>query len=134
MGDERERGTVKALSLDQVLRVHEALIDRFGGEPGVRDAGLLESALARPFAEFDGVEAHPEMYEKAAALMHGLAMNHPFVDGNKRVALAATLIFLRINGYRLLLGSTKRYALTMRVAEGLATQVDLAEILRGAID
>ncbi len=66
--------------------------------------------------------------------MHGLAMNHPFVDGNKRVALAATLIFLRINGYRLLLGSTQRYALTMRVAEGLATQVDLAEILRGAID
>ncbi len=65
---------MKALSRDQVLRLHEALIDRFGGEPGVRNAGLLESALARPFAEFDGVEAHPEMHEKAAKKLYPYSM------------------------------------------------------------
>ena len=125
---------MNALSLEQVLRLHARLIERFGGEAGVRDPGLLESALARPFAEFGGVEAHPQVHEKAAALLHGLAMNHPFVDGNKRVALAALLIFLEVNGYRLALESEERYELTMRVASGSLTLEGLAENLRDAID
>jgi death-on-curing protein len=125
---------VKLLSLDQVLRLHARLIERFGGEAGVRDLGLLESALARPFAEFGGVEAHSEVHEKAAALMHGLAMNHPFLDGNKRVALAATLIVLELNGYRLALGSGERYELTMRLAAGSLALEGLMETLRDTID
>ena len=125
---------MNALSFEQVLRLHARLIERFGGEAGVRDLGLLESAVARPFAEFGGVEAHPEAHEKAAALMHGLAMNHPFVDGNKRVALATLLIFLEVNGHRLALGSAERYELTMRGAAGSVTLAGLVEVLRGAID
>ena len=125
---------MKALSLEQVLRLHARLIERFGGETGVRDLGLLESALARPFAEFGGVEAHSQVHEKAAALMHGLATNHPFVDGNKRVALAALLIFLDVNGYRLAMASEERYELTMQVASGSLTVEEVAEILRDAVD
>ena len=79
---------MKRLTTAQVLRLHATLIDRFGGQHGVRDVGPLESALERPFAEFGGTEAFPTLPEKAAALMHGLAKNHPFIDGNKRVALS----------------------------------------------
>jgi death-on-curing protein len=125
---------VKALATEQVLRLHESLIERFGGEPGLRDLGLLQGALARPFAEFGGVEAHTGVHEKAGALLHGLASNHPFVDGNKRVALAATLVFLQINGYRLALDQEQRYELTMRVADGSLSQTGLASLLHGVID
>lgn len=125
---------MKAPSADQVLRLHDALIARFGGAPGVRDLAALEGALARPFAEFAGQEAHPAVHDKAAALMHGLASSHPVVDGNKRVALATTLVFLRVNGYRLALDSAQRFEVTMRVAEGSVGVEELSRILRPVID
>ncbi len=83
-------------TLHEALALHEALIARFGGSPGVRDMGALESALHRPHSGY-----YDRLSQQAAALMHSLAMNHAFVDGNKRVAFALTVIFLRINGYRL---------------------------------
>ena len=84
------------LSVDEVLAIHEKLIERFGGISGVRDVGLLESALYRPRTGY-----YADLAEMAAALFESLLMNHPFVDGNKRVAFFATDVFLRLNGWRL---------------------------------
>ena len=83
-------------SLAETLVLHKNLINRFGGEPGVRDLGLLESALMRPQTGY-----YKSLSMEAAALMQSLMQNHAFVDGNKRVAFACTAIFLRINGYKL---------------------------------
>ena len=90
--------TVKFLSLDEVLAIHERLIVRFGGDHGVRDRGLLESALFRPQT---GYYAHIE--EMAAAIFESLLANHAFIDGNKRVAFFSTDVFLRLNGWKLIL-------------------------------
>ena len=87
---------VKFLSLDEVLAIHERLIERFGGDHGIRDHGLLESALFRPQT---GYYAHIE--EMAAAMIESLLVNHAFVDGNKRVAFFASDTFLRLNGWKL---------------------------------
>lgn len=88
------------LTAQQVLFIHARLIATTGGEHGVRDIGLLESAVARPQATFDRVELYPGLFHKAAALMESLAQNHPFVDGNKRTAITAAM-FLQRNGRRL---------------------------------
>ena len=84
------------LTLQETLELHEQLILRFGGTTGVRDMGLLESALIRPQTGY-----YETLSMQAAALLQSLCQNHCFVDGNKRVAFAATAIFLRMNGYRL---------------------------------
>lgn len=86
---------IQYLSLDEVLTVHERLIQHFGGPPGIRDLGLLESALFRPRTGY-----YQDIAEMAAALFESLIMNHPFVDGNKRVAFFATDVFLRLNGWK----------------------------------
>jgi len=83
-------------TLPEVLFLHEKLIERFGGSGGIRDLGLLESALHRPQSGY-----YKSLSEEAAALMQSLAQNHAFVDGNKRIAFAVTAIFLSMNGYRL---------------------------------
>ena len=84
------------LSVDEVLTIHTRLIERFGGPGGVRDVGLLESALYRPRTGY-----YSDLIGMAAALFESLLMNHPFVDGNKRVAFFATDVFLRLNGWRI---------------------------------
>jgi death-on-curing protein len=83
-------------SLKEVLALHRKLIDRFGGAHGVRDCGGLESALARPQSGY-----YKDLIEESAALWESLSQNHPFIDGNKRVAVAATAAFLKVNGYSL---------------------------------
>lgn len=83
-------------TLDETLELHRNLIDRFGGSPGVRDLGLLQSALGRPQSGY-----YSSLSLQAAALIQSLALNHGSVDGNKRVAFALTAIFVRMNGYRL---------------------------------
>jgi death-on-curing protein len=93
------------------------LVNALGAGP-VRDLGLLDSACHRPRASFFGQEAYPTLTGKAAALMHSLAGNHALVDGNKRLALLATVVFLRINGYVLDLTDDEAFALTMSVAAG----------------
>jgi len=81
-------------SIEEILAIHTALIDRFGGSPGIRDMGALEAALMRPQIGY-----YADLIEEASALMESLAMNHPFVDGNKRVAFAGADVFLRLNGH-----------------------------------
>jgi len=83
------------LSVDEVVEIHRLLIERFGGAGGIRDAGLLESALYRPRTGY-----YEDLVDMAAAMFESLINNHPFVDGNKRVAFFATDVFLRLNGYR----------------------------------
>lgn len=88
--------TVQFLTLDEALALHERLIEKFGGSPGVRDLGLLESALYRPRSGY-----YEDLVQMASALFESLLMNHAFVDGNKRVAFFATDVFLRMNGWRI---------------------------------
>jgi death on curing protein len=108
------------LSLEDLLD----LVNALGAGP-VRDLGLLDSACHRPQASLFGEEAYPTLAGKAAALMHSLACNHALVDGNKRLALLATVVFLRINGYVLDLTDDEAFGLTMAVAAG---QLDAAGI------
>ena len=100
---------VNYLTLPDVLAMHMVLIKRFGGSDGVRDMGSLESAIARPQSGY-----YKDVIESAAALFESLAINRPFIDGNKRVAFAATDVFLRINGYRFTLNSKEIYASMMK--------------------
>ncbi len=109
------------VTLDECLLLHAELIRRFGGTTGTRDQGLLESALARPRSGY-----YQSLSEQAAALLQSLATNHPFLDGNKRVAFAATAIFLRMNGFRLVVDSDSGEAFLLeRIISGKA---DLSEI------
>ena len=103
------------LTLAELLHVAERTL---AGDVGVRDHGLLQSALARPQATVFGSDAYPELEEKAAALLHSLANNHALVDGNKRLALAGTIAFLGVNGRRLTLTNDEAYDLVMSVAAG----------------
>jgi death-on-curing protein len=89
------------LTVQQVLFLHARLIAETGGRHGVRDLGLLESAVARPQATFGGEDLYTDVFSKAAVLMQSLINNHPFVDGNKRTGIAAAGLFLRRNGWRL---------------------------------
>jgi death-on-curing protein len=104
-----------------------------GTEPAVRDYGLLEAALARPQATAFGSDAYPGLDAKAAALLHSLAKNHALIDGNKRLALAATIAFYGVNGYRLTLTNDEAYELIIDVAAGQLDSVDdIAAILAAA--
>jgi death-on-curing protein len=103
------------LELDDLAHIAERALGR---PPEVRDWGLLHSAAARPRASAFGADAYGDIHEKAAALLHSLARNHPLVDGNKRLALAATLAFLGVNGIRLTLTNEEAYDLIVDVAAG----------------
>lgn len=106
-------------------------MERFGGESNLRDAALLDSALAQPEATFGGEFLHPAIEDQVAAYLFHLCANHPFVDGNKRVAFAAMDTFLRLNGRRLTLTDDEAYELTIRVARGETDKEEIAQVLRG---
>ena len=96
------------LSVDEVLEIHTALISRFGGAEGLRDKGLLESALYRPQSGY-----YADLVEMAAAMFESLINNHPFIDGNKRVAFFSTDVFLRLNGYKIVVDPHIAYEFLM---------------------
>jgi death on curing protein len=110
--------TVEYLSIGQVRALHAQQVRQYGGGTGLRDRGALESALARPAVTFGGEDLYPDMSDKAAALMHSLALNHPFVDGNKRVAAFAAIVFVESNGQEFLATPDELVATTLVVAEG----------------
>lgn len=115
------------LDLDDLLHVERRTL----GEVQLRDIGLLESAAARPRSTAFGEDAYPSIHQKAAALLHSLARNHPLVDGNKRLSLAATIAFYGVNGLRLTLTNDEAYDLIMAVAAGEIDDVEpIAERLR----
>jgi len=106
------------LSVEQILHLYRVLIRAFGGRSGVRDRGGLESAVARSAMTFDGDDLYPDLAAKAAALMHSLVLNHPFVDGNKRTGAAAAELFLRVHGAGLDASDQELEAVTLATASG----------------
>jgi len=118
------------LTAEQVLFIHSCLINETGGSHGVRDLGLLESAIARPQATFGGKELYSDLFMKAAALMISLVNNHPFVDGNKRTGVTATGLFLRLNGRKLTASQAALETCTLRVATKEIEMADLAAWFR----
>jgi len=104
---------VQFLSLDEVIAIHERLIDKFGGTPGLRDKGLLESALFRPQTGY-----YEDLTQMATALFESLISNYAFVDGNKRVAFFTCDVFLRLNGWKLEVDSDSGYAFIVGSIEG----------------
>lgn len=89
------------LSKDDIIFLHDELVRNYGGSLGIRDEGMLESALATPMQTFDNVDLYPSPLQKAARLGYGLTCNHPFIDGNKRIGAHAMVIVLKLNGYKL---------------------------------
>lgn len=116
---------MRTLSKQQVLAMHGQLIAETGGQPGLRDESLLESALAAPFASFGNEELYPTLSQKAARLGYGLVKNHAFIDGNKRIAAHATLVFLAINGVELQYTQRELSDMFLRLASGEADGEDL---------
>ncbi len=121
--------TPEFLQIAEILEIHQILIDLFGGMPGIRDEGLLESALSQPQATFFGELLHPTIHEQAAAYLYHIAKNHPFLDGNKRTAYGAMETFLRLNGYNLDLSNEQAYNMVMQVAQGEMSKEALSSLL-----
>jgi len=121
---------MKYLTVEQVLFLHARLVEETGGSHGLRDLGLLESAVARPQATFEGEDLYADIFAKAAALMHSLVGNHPFVDGNKRTGLAAVVLLLRVNGWSIEVSNPELEAFAWRVARGNLDVVGAAAWLR----
>ncbi len=118
--------TIRFLGLDEVLSLHRDQVARYGGAEGVRDLGLLESAVAVPEASFGGSYLHATLPEMAAAYLFHLAQNHPFVDGNKRIAAAALFMFLYLNDLLLECTEDELVELTLGVARGSTTKAEVA--------
>ena len=117
------------LTLDEVLSLHAEQIRRFGGLSGIRDLGLLESAMGTVEATFDGAFLHETLFAVAAAYLHGICRNHPFLDGNKRTAVAAALTFLELNEIEVDADEDAFYALVIGVAEGHISKAAVAVFL-----
>lgn len=109
---------MKRLTKEQVIILHRELIKETGGTDGIRDEGLLESALEAPFQSFDGIDAFPSIQQKAARLGFGLIKNHAFVDGNKRIGVHAMLVFLALNGIEIEYTQKELSSVILKVAAG----------------
>ena len=118
------------LSVDEVVRLHRDVIERYGGSHGVRDLGLLESAVAVPQAAFGGQYLHRDLFEMGAAYLFHIAQNHPFIDGNKRIAAMAAFVFLDTNGVEITADETAFEEMTMAVADGKADKATVADFFR----
>ncbi len=121
---------IKYLSLEQILAIHEALIKRYGGSHGIRDRGLLESAVFRPQTTVFGEEAYLTLFEKCAVMGYSIIQNHPFLDGNKRVGFAAMHLMLLINGYDLASTTEEEIGMTEDVALGKMHEAEIAKWLK----
>lgn len=116
---------MRYLTVEEVLYLHYRLVKKTGGKQGIRDIGLLQSAIARPYAGYDGFEPYTTVFDKAAVLSHSIILNHPFIDGNKRTGIAAGIMLLRKNGYYLKTTQQEMINFTLLIAKG---QVDWPEI------
>ena len=106
------------LSKHQILLIHDQLIAETGGSSGLRDEGMLDSAMNSPFQTFGGEDVYPSLQQKAARLCFGLVKNHPFVDGNKRIGAHAMLVFLALNGIELQHSQTELSDVILQLAAG----------------
>lgn len=124
----------KFLTLDQVLALHKLQIDQFGGSQGVKDEGLLLSALAQPESGFGDEYFHKDLPEMAAAYLFHLVKNHAFHDGNKRIAALTAAVFLQVNGLTVTADEDEFEKLVMDAAQSLVTKEQIAEFFRRNTD
>ena len=120
---------MNALDYQQALAIYRRIIEETGGSPGIRDEGLLLASLARPHATFGGQDLYPTLFEKAAALAESLARNHPFVDDNKRMALACLRVMLKLNDHQVVASPEAKVQLILRIVEKRVTVQDVADWL-----
>lgn len=121
---------MKKLSKELILLLHDQLVEETGGSGGIRDEGLLESAIHAPFQSFGGRENYPSIQQKAARLCFGLVKNHAFVDGNKRIGAHAMLVFLELNGIALEYTQEELSGIILDIASG---EKDFQELLEWII-
>lgn len=112
-----------------VLSLYKKMVNSTGGTFGIRDEGMLESALEAPYQSFDSIELYPSIIEKAARLGYGLAANHPFIDGNKRIGIYVMLVFLEANGISFEFTNEEVENIAMRIADGTYKYEHVLEIL-----
>ena len=109
------------IEVSEVEKIHDILIDRFGGANGIRDKGILESAIGRPFQTFDGKDLYPDPVDKAAAIFESIVSNHPFVDGNKRTAYVLLRLILKRNQLDINVDQDVKYDFVIKAAKGELT-------------
>ena len=124
---------IQYLSLNQVLFLHQRLIEQSGGTSGIHDQNALESALAQPKMTFESKELYPTLAEKAAALCYSLISNHPFADGNKRIGHAATEVFLVMNGYEIAAEIDEQEEIMLKLASSKMERSDFFDWLKDKI-
>ena len=118
------------LTLEEVLEIHDDQINRYGGASGIRDFGLLESALAQPQTIFGGSFLHTDLFEMDAAYFFHIIQNHPFMDGNKRVGAVAALVFLEMNNKTVIMTNDELESQVLSVAQGLTDKTASAKFFR----
>ena len=109
------------IEISEVEKIHDILIERFGGANGIRDKGILESAIGRPFQSFDGKDLYPDPVDKAAAIFESIVSNHPFVDGNKRTAYVLMRLILKRNQLDIEVDQDTKYDFVIKAAKGELT-------------
>jgi len=120
---------MKKLTKQQIIILHELLVKHSGGAEGIRDIGLLESAIETPFSSFDGISNFPTPQSKAARLAYGLVKNHPFVDGNKRIGVLAMISFLELNGINLVCTDDELVKIGVGLANGSVDEKTLLNFI-----
>ena len=124
---------MRYLNKEQILLLHDYLLQRFGGALGLRDEGLFESALYNPQQTFASQDLYPHIEDKAAALIYSIIQNHPFSDGNKRTTALALFVFLDINGFEINLSNRELVDLMVDIASGKIGQEQLASYIKSQL-
>jgi death-on-curing protein len=117
------------LGLDEVIEIHHDQIKRYGGHPGIRDIGILKSAIAMPSATFDGNYLHTDIFEMSAAYLFHIVRNHPFIDGNKRTGAVASIVFLMMNGIDFHADENDFEKIVLLTAEGKTDKATITRFL-----
>jgi death-on-curing protein len=120
---------IEYLTIEQVIELHDEMLKRYGGLPGIRDENLLWSAIDAPKAAMFGQEMYPSVYEKAAAYLYHLVCNHPFNDANKRTGYAVTLVFLEVNNAKKVFKKEDLENLVVEIAKGKKTKERITKFL-----
>ena len=121
------------LDMDHAMRLHHSMIEQYGGLDGLRDAGLLHSAIAMPQASYDGEYLHKDIFEMASAYLYHVVQNHPFIDGNKRTGAACAIVFLAMNDIQIDNDQEGLVELTLSVAAGQTGKAEIAEFFRSRV-
>jgi death-on-curing protein len=121
------------IDVKDAIRIHEVLIDRFGGSQGIRDITLLESALSRPFQTFDKKDLYPTPIEKAAALIESILINHPFIDGNKRLGYVLMRLLLLDYGFDISASQNEKFDFVITIAKGDYHNNDIIDWIKNKI-